>query len=62
MPLADVQRLREGLAGAAHPAEVVVYPGAGHAFLNDTRPAAYRPAIAGRAWLRMLEFLRRELR
>ena len=62
VPLSDVQRLREGLAGAAHPAEIVVYPGAGHAFLNDTRPAAYRPEIARRAWARMLEFLRRELR
>ena len=62
VPLSDVQRLREGLAGAAHAAEIVVYHGAGHAFLNDTRPAAYRPEIARRAWARMLEFLRRELR
>jgi carboxymethylenebutenolidase len=62
VPLADVERLHEALAGAAHPAEVVVYPGAGHAFLNDTRPAAYRPETARRAWARMLEFLRRELR
>jgi carboxymethylenebutenolidase len=62
VPQADVERLREGLAGAAHPAEIVVYPGAGHAFLNDTRPAAYRPETARRAWARMLEFLRHELR
>jgi carboxymethylenebutenolidase len=62
VPLAEVERLRGALAGAAHPAEVVVYPGAGHAFLNDTRPAAYRPETARRAWARMLEFLRRELR
>jgi carboxymethylenebutenolidase len=41
---------------------VVVYPGAGHAFMNDTRPAAYRPELARRAWARMLAFLRRELR
>jgi len=62
VPPGDVQRLRDGLAGAAHPAEIVVYPGAGHAFLNDTRPAAYRPEAAQRAWARMLEFLGRELR
>jgi carboxymethylenebutenolidase len=62
VPLSDVQRLRDGLSGAAHPAEVVVYPGAGHAFMNDTRPAAHRPEIARRAWARMVEFLRRELR
>jgi len=59
---ADVQRLRESLSGASHPAEVVVYPGAGHAFLNDTRPAAYRPETAARAWSRLLAFLRHELR
>jgi len=62
VPLSDVGRLREALSGAAHPADVVVYPGAGHAFMNDTRPAAYRPELARRAWARMLEFLRRELR
>jgi carboxymethylenebutenolidase len=62
VPLADVGRLREALSGASHPADVVVYPGAGHAFMNDTRPAAYRPELARRAWARMLEFLRRELR
>ena len=62
VPLADVGRLRDALSGASHPADVVVYPGAGHAFMNDTRPAAYRPDLARRAWARMLEFLRRELR
>jgi carboxymethylenebutenolidase len=61
VPLADVGRLRDALSGAAHPADVVVYPGAGHAFMNDTRPAAYRPELARRAWARMLEFLYREL-
>jgi carboxymethylenebutenolidase len=60
--LEDVQRLRESLSGASHPAEIVVYPGAGHAFMNDTRPAAYRPDTARRAWSRLLSFLRHELR
>jgi carboxymethylenebutenolidase len=62
VPLGDVALLREKLSGASHPADVVVYPGAGHAFMNDTRPAAYRPELARRAWDRMLAFLRRELR
>jgi carboxymethylenebutenolidase len=35
-----------------------VYPGAGHAFFNDTNPIAYRPDIAADAWSRSLEFLR----
>jgi carboxymethylenebutenolidase len=59
---ADVQRLRESLSGASHPAELVVYPGAGHAFMNDTRPTAYRPDTAHRAWSRLLSFLHHELR
>jgi carboxymethylenebutenolidase len=62
VPLADVERLRAALSGASRPADVVVYPGAGHAFMNDTRPAAFRPELARRAWSRTLEFLRRELR
>jgi len=33
------------------------YPGAGHAFFNDTNPIAYRPADAADAWQRTLAFL-----
>ena len=62
VPLSDVDRLRDALSGASHAADIVVYPGAGHAFMNDTRPVAYRPDQARRAWSRTLEFLRRELR
>ena len=35
---------------------------AGHAFFNDTRPAAYDARSADLAWVRTLEFLRRTLR
>jgi carboxymethylenebutenolidase len=62
VPLSDVDRLRDALSGASHAADIVVYPGAGHAFMNDTRPAAFRPEMARRAWSRTLDFLRRELR
>jgi carboxymethylenebutenolidase len=61
IPGSDVERLRAQLARADAPAEVVVYPGAGHAFMNDTRPAAYRPEIARQAWSRTLAFLRQHL-
>ena len=37
------------------------YPGAGHAFFNDTRPEAYRPAAAADAWARAVAFLHRHL-
>ncbi|TKV26378.1 dienelactone hydrolase family protein [Arthrobacter sp. NamB2] len=34
-----------------------VYPGAGHAFFNDSNRYAYRPGPAGDAWQRTLAFL-----
>lgn len=40
--------------------EVIVYPGAGHGFFNDTRPA-YNAAAAGDAWVKTLEYLRKYL-
>jgi carboxymethylenebutenolidase len=61
VPVADVDALREVLEATGQPAELVVYPGAGHAFMNDTRPEAYRPAAAADAWTRMLAFLRATL-
>ncbi len=41
--------------------EVKVYPGAPHAFFNETRPS-YREAAAGEAWQRSLAFLDRCLK
>lgn len=61
VPLSDIEELRDRLGAASHPADVVVYPGAGHAFMNDTRPEAHRPEIARQAWARMVEFLRKRL-
>jgi carboxymethylenebutenolidase len=57
VPLSDVRALEARLERAAHETEVVVMPGAGHAFVNDTRPDAYRPDAARAAWARMLAFL-----
>lgn len=42
--------------------EVVIYPGADHAFFNDTRPEVYREADAKDAWQRTLRHLQRHLR
>ncbi|HEY5982894.1 MAG TPA: dienelactone hydrolase family protein [Anaerolineales bacterium] len=36
--------------------EVVVYPGAGHAFFRDTDPSTYRPEAARDAWARTTSF------
>lgn len=59
IPLADVRAFESALAPAHR---VVVYPGAGHAFLNDTRPELYRPDAARDAWARMREWFAAHLR
>jgi carboxymethylenebutenolidase len=41
--------------------EFHTYPGADHAFSNDTRPEVYDPAAADDAWKRTLAFFRTEL-
>jgi carboxymethylenebutenolidase len=61
IPRADVEELRATLAREGKRFEIVTYPGAGHAFFNDTRPDAYRPAAAADAWARAIAFLRRHL-
>ncbi|MFI0897546.1 dienelactone hydrolase family protein [Streptomyces sp. NPDC020983] len=49
-------QVRERLAAAGVPHEVVVYPGAPHGFLADERDT-YRPAAAEDAWRRLAAFL-----
>jgi carboxymethylenebutenolidase len=61
IPLADVEELGRRLAASGRPFDIQVCPGAGHAFMNDTRPAMYRPEAAADAWERMVEFLRERL-
>ena len=61
IPLADVDELRAILARTGRPHDVHVYTGAGHAFFNDTRSDAYRPAAAADAWPRAIAFLRQHL-
>jgi len=62
IPVADVEALRSALVREGKTFEFEVYPGAGHAFFNDTRPDAYRPETAADAWRRALGFLRRHFR
>jgi carboxymethylenebutenolidase len=57
----DVRALEAALSRSPQPSQVVLYPKAGHAFMNDTRPAAYRPEVARDAWGRMLRFFAAEL-
>jgi carboxymethylenebutenolidase len=58
---ADVQRLAAALKKYSKPGEIKTYPGASHAFFNDTRKDVYKPAEAKDAWNRALAFFRQHL-
>ncbi len=58
---ADVQRLAGALKKYKKPGEIKTYPGAAHAFFNDTRKDVYRPAEAKDAWARAMVFFRQHL-
>jgi len=56
---ADLDELVKAMAEHRKDFEMRIYPGAGHAFFNDTNPSAYREAAARDAWDRVLRFYRR---
>jgi carboxymethylenebutenolidase len=53
--------LEADLKTAGAPFEKVVYPNAGHAFLNEQRADAFRPDDAKDAWPTIMSFLKRHL-
>jgi len=58
----DAEAFAEQQRERGRPTEIVVYPGAGHAFFNDTRPEAYQQAAAEGAWRRTVELFAQYLR
>lgn len=62
IPRADTKELESILRRNAKTYQVKIYPGAGHAFFNDTRPDVYKPDAARDAWTRALAFFREHLR
>jgi carboxymethylenebutenolidase len=56
-----VPQLAEAMAKAGQRFEHRVYPGAKHAFFNDTRPSNYHAASAEDAWTRVLAFFARTM-
>lgn len=62
IPAEDVAELDATLRQHNKTFAITVYPGAGHAFCNDTRADAYRPAAAADAFARAEEFLQLQLR
>ena len=61
-PPAVIEENNRKLTLAGKPHEVIVYPGAPHAFFNDTRPHIYNAAAADAAWTRTLGWFRQYLK
>jgi carboxymethylenebutenolidase len=59
----EVARRLEGeLQRAGKQVEFHVYPGASHAFFNDTRAEVYHPTYAKQSWERTIKFFREHLK
>jgi carboxymethylenebutenolidase len=61
IPRTDIKELESILRRTGKTFQTRIYPGAAHAFFNDTRPDAYRPEAATDAWIRTLSFFRAHL-
>jgi carboxymethylenebutenolidase len=59
IPVDGVEKFFAALKAAGTPAELVVYPEAGHGFNADFRPDNYRKADSEDAWKRMLAWFRK---
>src|SRR5215218_3733392 len=58
---AVVHKLEREVKALGKSIDVVIYPGADHAFFNDTRPEVYNAEAAADAWQRTVAFLRQHL-
>lgn len=61
IPIEKVNEIEKKLKEHGKTHEIVIYPGAGHAFFNDERES-YRKETAADAWARTLGWFRRYLR
>lgn len=58
----SIQKLEEGFKQYSFPHKLIVYPGAEHAFFNDTRKEVYDPNAAQDAWMQTLNWFRTHLK
>jgi carboxymethylenebutenolidase len=58
----SIPGVRDALAAAGVPNRQNIYPGAGHAFFNDTRPQVYNEAASTAAWRDTLDWFGTYLR
>jgi carboxymethylenebutenolidase len=61
VPPAAVRALEERMREHGKSIETHIYPGADHAFFNNTRPEVYDAGAAADAWRRTVEFFRKHL-
>jgi carboxymethylenebutenolidase len=61
VPPEAARKLETDLRAAGKRCSFTIFPGVGHAFLNDSRPDVYDAAAAERAWGMLVSFLRAEL-
>jgi carboxymethylenebutenolidase len=61
VPPDAVHELERKIKDLGKQIEVKIYPGADHAFFNDTRPEVYDAEAATDAWQRTIKFLRQHL-
>ncbi len=59
IPVDQVEKFFAALKAAGTPAEVVIYPDAGHGFSADFRPDVYRKADSEDGWNRMLAWFKK---
>ena len=59
IPVDQAEKFFAALKAAGTPAELVVYPDAGHGFHADFRPDNYRKADAEAGWKRMLDWFKK---
>jgi carboxymethylenebutenolidase len=57
----DLDKLVKAMAENKKDFEMRIFPGAGHAFFNDTNKMTYREAAAREAWEKVLRFFQRTL-
>ena len=58
---AAANELAEELRGLGKSVEIIIYPGADHAFFNDTRPEVYDADASRALWDRTLAFFTEHL-
>ena len=57
----SVRALEQQLKDLGKDVDMSIYPGADHAFFNDTRPEVYDAGAAAQAWGRTVDFLKSHL-